>query len=72
MIKVNYQDRSWQEGLTVDQLLQQIRSDSHEKSIFRGRVNVILNNQFIDSREYAITKINDGDEVRIYPAIAGG
>ncbi len=72
MIKVNYQDRPWHEGLTVEKLLQQVRSENYEKSIIQGRVNVIHNSQFIDPEKYNETIINDGDEVRIYPAIAGG
>lgn len=72
MIKVNYRETAWEEGLTVASLLRQMKEENAYKFIMRGKVTVIVNNEVIPPALYDQKKICDGDEVRIYPFIAGG
>lgn len=72
MIKVNYQETAWEDGLTVASLLQQLREDGSNKLMMSGKVTVIVNNKVIPPAQYGQKAICDGDEIRIYPFIAGG
>lgn len=72
VIRVNYKETAWDEGLTVASLLQQMRADKAYKLIMRGNVTVIVNNEVIPPEQYEQKTLADGDEIRIYPFIAGG
>lgn len=72
MIKVNYKGMTWEDGLTVARLLQQLNEDQAYSLILRGRVTVIINNEVISPAHYEQKIICDGDEIRVYPFIAGG
>ena len=72
MIKVNYKERAWTDGLTVESLLRQLSEDKSYQFLKRGRVTVIVNNEVIPPAVYGQKEICEGDEIRIYPFIAGG
>lgn len=72
MIRVNFKETKWQKGLTVEKLLQSIREDPSYQLILREKATVIVNSEVIPPSEYDKKIINDGDEIRIYPVIAGG
>ena len=72
MLRVNFKEILWEEGLTVEGLLHRIKDDRAYVFILRGRVSVIVNDEVVPPPEYGAKKLQDGDNVRIYPAIAGG
>ncbi len=65
MIKVNNRDYQWEEGLTVEKLLQQ-------KNYTYPKLIVKINNKLIQPEEYASTAIHDGDDVKAIHLLAGG
>ena len=71
MIRVNYQEMEWEEGLTVEVLLQRLKENSSFK-LFGSQAMVIVNNEMIPPEDFSTRKIQDGDEIRIYPFVAGG
>lgn len=72
MIRVNYKEMKWEAGMTVEKLLQQMRKDKTYSLFLRGKANVIVNNKIIPPAKYASKQLQDGDEIRVYPFIAGG
>lgn len=72
MIRVNFREMDWKEGLTVEGLLQRMRENKAYSLILRSKATVVLNEEVISPSEYAGKMIEDGDEVRVYPVIAGG
>jgi|GEM_PF-992269 len=72
MIKVNYKETAWTEGLTVERLLRQLSEDNNYLFIRRSKINVIVNNEVIPPAAYEQRDICEGDEIRIYPVLAGG
>ncbi len=72
MIRVNYRDMAWEEGFTVQKLLHRMREEKTYQFVLRGKVNVIINDEIIPSEKYDSKEIQDGDEIRVYPFIAGG
>ena len=72
MIKVNFKETAWTEGLTVEGLLWQLSEDNTYLFIRRGKINVIVNNEVIPPAAYGQKEIGEGDEIRIYPVLAGG
>lgn len=71
MIRVNCQEMEWEEGLTVEVLLQRLKENSSFK-LFGSQAMVIVNNEMIPPEDFSTRKIQDGDEIRIYPFVAGG
>lgn len=65
MIKVNGKDFEWEEGLTVEKLLEK------KKYVFHGII-VKINDKLIEKEEYATTQINDGDDVKAIHIFGGG
>jgi sulfur carrier protein len=65
MIQVNGHDFKWQEGLTVEKLIELKRFVYPRKIV---RINDIL----IHEEEYSTTIINLGDDVKIIHLMAGG
>ncbi|MFZ5353118.1 MAG: sulfur carrier protein ThiS [Bacillota bacterium] len=65
MIKVNGRDFQWEEGLTVEKLLQQ-------KNYTYPKLIVKINNVLIQPEQYASTPIRDGDDVKAIHLLAGG
>ncbi|MGB7603850.1 MAG: sulfur carrier protein ThiS [Lutisporaceae bacterium] len=65
MIKVNNRDFIWEEGLTIQGLLQ-------KKSYTFPKIIVKLNNVLVLEDEYASTVIHDGDDVKVIHLLAGG
>lgn len=72
MLRVNYKEMESEEGLTVEGLLQKMKEEKTYHFILHGRVTVIVNNEVIPPSEYTIKKLWGGDEIRVYPVIAGG
>jgi sulfur carrier protein len=65
MITVNGRDFPWEEGLTVEKLLQ-------KKGYTFPAIVVIINGNSVPEAEFHNTKIWDGDEVKAIHLIAGG
>lgn len=65
MISLNNKKVEWQEGMTVEKLLQ-INNYSYP------RIIVTINNNVIPAEEYSSAHINDGDNVKIIHLMAGG
>ncbi len=72
MIRFNFREIAWEEGLTVEDLLQRMREDKTYRLILRGKTTVIVNNEVISPSEYGRKTLDDGDEMRVYPVMAGG
>lgn len=72
MLRVNYKDMKWEEGMTVENLLQQMKQDKLYSLFLGGKATVIVNNTIISPPEYSNTYLQDGDEIRVYPFIGGG
>lgn len=65
MIKVNNRDFDWEEGLTVQALLD-------KKSYTYPKLIIKINNVLVPSEEYSSTIIRDGDDVKVIHLLAGG
>lgn len=65
MIKLNNRDFEWEEGLTIQDLL-------NKKSYTYPKLIIKINNVLISSEEYSSTVIRDGDDVKIIHLLAGG
>lgn len=65
MITVNGTDAPWEDGMTVDELLQR------EKFTFK-MIAVWINDSVVDKREYPTRKIPDGANVQVIHNISGG
>ena len=65
MIKLNNRDFEWEEGLTVQGLL-------NKKSYTYPKLIIKINNVLISSEEYSSTIIRDGDDVKVIHLLAGG
>jgi len=65
MIKVNGRDFEWEEGLTVEKLLE-------KKRYIFPKIIVKINGSLIKKEEWANTIINDGDDVKAIHVFAGG
>ncbi|NLZ93257.1 MAG: MoaD/ThiS family protein [Firmicutes bacterium] len=72
MIKVNYHELVWEDGKTVEDLLQLIKEDRQLRLLTHDTYTVIVNNELILPQDYAKTPLRTGDEVRVYPVMAGG
>jgi sulfur carrier protein len=72
MLRVNYKEIQWEEGMTVELLLRQMKKDKTYSLFLGGKATVIVNNTIIPPPEYSKTYLQDGDEVRVYPFIGGG
>ena len=71
-IKINFREEDWENNITIEDLLTKMREDEKNRYFFTDFVTVILNNEVIHTTEYAQIFLSEGDEVRIYPLIAGG
>jgi sulfur carrier protein len=65
MIKLNNRDFEWEEGLTVQSLL-------NKKNYTYPKLIIKINNVLVSSEEYATTTIRDGDDVKVIHLLAGG
>lgn len=65
MIKVNGRDFQWEEGLTVQEMI-------NKKNYTFPSIVVKINGKFIHPEEYETTIINDGDDVQAIHLITGG
>lgn len=65
MIKLNNRDFEWEEGLTVQGLLD-------KKSYTYPKLIIKINNILVPHEEYASTVIKDGDDVKVIHLLAGG
>lgn len=65
MIKLNNRDFEWEEGLTVQDIL-------NKKSYTYPKLIIKINNVLVSSEEYSSTVIRDGDDVKIIHLLAGG
>ncbi|MCG8538677.1 MAG: sulfur carrier protein ThiS [Clostridia bacterium] len=65
MIKVNGRDFQWEEGLTVEKLLE-------KKRYVFPKIIVRINGELIKKEDWPETIINDGDDVKAIHVFAGG
>lgn len=65
MIKVNGRNFQWEEGLTVEKLLE-------KKRYTFPKIIVKINGVLIKKEEWPDTIINDGDDVKAIHIFAGG
>jgi len=65
MIKVNSRDLEWQEGLTVQRLLEL-------KEYTYVKIFVKINGRIVEKEDYETTLIQDGDDVKVIHLLAGG
>ncbi len=65
MIQVNGRDFEWEEGLTVEKLLE-------KKRYVFPRIIVKINGLIIKKEEWPNTLIDDGDDVKAIHVFAGG
>jgi sulfur carrier protein len=65
MIKVNSRSFEWQEGLTVQRLLEL-------KEYTYVKIFVKINGIVIEKENYDTTLIHDGDDVKVIHLLAGG
>ncbi|MGD9568542.1 MAG: sulfur carrier protein ThiS [Sedimentibacter sp.] len=65
MIKLNNKDFPWEEGMTVESLM-------NKKKFTYSRIIVKINDKHIEKENYKITEINDGDDVQMIHLLAGG
>lgn len=65
MIKLNNKEFSWEEGMTVESLM-------NIKKFTYTRIIVKINGQHIEKEDYHKTYINDGDDVQMIHLLAGG
>jgi sulfur carrier protein len=65
MIKLNNRDFEWEEGLTVQSLL-------NKKNYTYPKLIIKINNVLVSNEEYASTTIRDGDDVKVIHLLAGG
>lgn len=65
MIKLNNRDFPWEEGMTVESLME-------KKKFTYSRIIVKINGQHIEQEDYSNAVINDGDNVQMIHLLAGG
>ncbi len=65
MIKVNSRDFEWQEGMSVQRLLEL-------KEYTYVKIFVKINGIIIEKEDYTTTIIQDGDDVKVIHLLAGG
>lgn len=65
MIKLNNKAFPWEEGMTVESLMNQ-------KKFTYSRIIVKINNKHVSEDDYKTTIINDGDDVQMIHLLAGG
>ncbi|HYE10667.1 MAG TPA: sulfur carrier protein ThiS [Patescibacteria group bacterium] len=65
MIKLNNRDYAWEDGLTVQGLLD-------KKSYTYPKLIIKINNELVPEEEYTSTVIRDGDDVKVIHLLAGG
>jgi len=65
VIKLNGKDYPWEEGLTVEKLLE-------KKGYTFPMIIVRINDKVIEREDYATTIINDGDNVEALHIFGGG
>ena len=65
MITLDGQQMSWEKGMTVSQLLQEI-DDTHQYAVIR------VNDQYVSRPNFDSYMIPDRAEIYLIPMIAGG
>ncbi|NYB72693.1 sulfur carrier protein ThiS [Sedimentibacter hydroxybenzoicus DSM 7310] len=65
MIKLNNRDFQWEQGMTVEDIMK-IKKFSY------SRIIVKVNDKHIEQEDYAVTVVNDGDDVKMIHLLAGG
>ncbi|WP_432402677.1 sulfur carrier protein ThiS [Wukongibacter sp. M2B1] len=65
MIKVNGRDFKWEEGMTIEKLLE-------KKRYTFSKIIVRVNGVLIKKEAWTDTIINDGDDVKAIHVFAGG
>ena len=65
MIKVNGKDFAWEDGLTVEKLLQ-------KKRFSYSRIILTVNGEIVPKEDYGKKLIKDGDKVQAIHLMAGG
>ena len=72
IIQVNFREMECDKGLTIEALLVTMKEDEKNRYFLIGAPTVIVNNEVILVSDYPVFQLLDGDQVRIYPIIAGG
>ncbi|WP_422447322.1 sulfur carrier protein ThiS [Thermoanaerobacterium sp. DL9XJH110] len=65
MIKVNKEDMEYEEGMTVEDVLQK------KKYTFR-MITVIVNGEVVPKDKYSTYRIKDGDDIDVIHIMSGG
>ncbi|WP_218835230.1 sulfur carrier protein ThiS [Sedimentibacter hydroxybenzoicus] len=65
IIKLNNRDFQWEQGMTVEDIMK-IKKFSY------SRIIVKVNDKHIEQEDYAVTVVNDGDDVKMIHLLAGG
>lgn len=65
MIKLNNKDFPWEDGMTVESLM-------NKKKFTYSRIIVKINGQHIEQENYSTSVINDGDDIQMIHLLAGG
>lgn len=65
IIKLNNRDFPWEDGMTVECLM-------NMKKFTYSRIIVKINGKHIEQDDYTNTVINDGDDVQMIHLLAGG
>lgn len=72
MIKVNSSEFSWQEGFTIEALLNTLSSRGGYDYLLKSNSMVSVNNSMVPQEQYRSQLLQDGDVVSIFPSITGG
>ena len=72
MIRINNREFEWEQGLTIESLLTNLKATGKYDFILSSNITVIINKYVIQPEEYQNRSIYDGDEIRLYPHIVGG
>lgn len=71
MIKVNSSEFSWQEGFTIEALLNTLSRGGYDY-LLKSNSMVSVNNRMVPQEHYRSQLLQDGDVVSIFPSITGG
>lgn len=72
MILVNQLEFEWEEGMTVETLLEKIKEDGRLRYLVNPAIMVIVNQRLVPPDDYAQRLIQDGDLIKLKMPMAGG
>ncbi|MFC1533954.1 sulfur carrier protein ThiS [Thermodesulfobacteriota bacterium] len=69
---MNNHNYEWEEGITVETLLQTLKNDSRFADIINEFAIVAIDTEIILRDEFAYRRVNDGDDILVFPPMGGG